>query len=203
MKLKMIPTNKLAMLSASFCAVMLTCGLFVPHVQAVPITGQISFSGRVALNSTNLVAATAVNTWRDSANLNPGFCNAFGVDGSFTGITGLAAMSHWTFGVVVGGAQPTLWSIGGFTFDLSSSTVTMRNATDLVVTGIGIIHGGPGFDDTEGTWDYHVSNAGGRSHANFSFAASDASVPDGGSAVALLGVALTGLEVLRRRFGAR
>ena len=94
-------------------------------------------------------------------------------------------------------------AIGGFTFDLSSSTVTMRNATGLVVTGIGIIHGGPGFDDTEGTWDFHLSNAGGRPHADFSFDSSADSVPDGGSAVALLGVALTGLEVLRRRFGAR
>jgi protein with PEP-CTERM/exosortase system signal len=199
MKSKMFPTNKLAMFSASFCAVMLTCGVFVSHVQAVPITGQISFSGRVALNNTSLLAATKVNTWRTITNQNPGFCNAFGVDGSFTGMTGLAAMSPWTFGVVLGGAQPTLWSIGGFTFNLSSSTVTMRNATDLVVTGIGIIHGGPGFDDTEGTWDFHLSNAGGRPHADFSFDSSADSVPDGGSTVSLLGLALLGFTALRRK----
>jgi protein with PEP-CTERM/exosortase system signal len=185
------------------CAGLFTCGLFAPHVQAVPITGQISFSGRVALNTNSLLTATAVSTWRDSANLNLGFCNAFGVDGSFTGIVGLAAMSPWTFGVAVGGAQPALWSIDGFTFDLLGSNVTMRNATDLVISGTGTIHGGPGFDDTAGSWDFHVSNAGGGTHANFSFAASTASVPDGGSTVALLGIALTGLEALRRRFAAR
>jgi VPDSG-CTERM motif len=197
MKSKMFPTNKLAMLCASLCAVMLTCGVFVPHVQAVPITGQISFSGRVALNNNNPLLATAVNTWRDSVNLHIGFCNAFGVDGSFTGITGLAAMSPWTFGVVVGGARPALWSIGGFTFDLSSSTVIMRNPTDLVVTGIGVIHGGPGFDDTEGTWDFHLSNAGGRFHADFSFDSSADSVPDGGATVMLLGAALGALGMVR------
>jgi hypothetical protein len=33
----------------------------------------------------------------------------------------------------------------------------------------------------------------------FSFVANAASVPDGGSAAALLGIALTGMEVLRRK----
>jgi hypothetical protein len=38
-----------------------------------------------------------------------------------------------------------------------------------------------------------------RSNTTFSFSANGVAVPDGGSAVALLGLALTGIEVLRRR----
>jgi hypothetical protein len=42
-------------------------------------------------------------------------------------------------------------------------------------------------------------NAGGQNMDEFSFSANSNSTPDGGSAVALLGIALTGIEVLRRK----
>ena len=40
---------------------------------------------------------------------------------------------------------------------------------------------------------------GGGHHLNFTFSANEVEVPDGGSTVALLGLALTGIEVLRRK----
>jgi hypothetical protein len=49
------------------------------------------------------------------------------------------------------------------------------------------------------TWAFTTQNAGGRTRAIFSFSANGNAVPDGGSAVAFLGLALTGLEVLRRK----
>jgi hypothetical protein len=93
---------------------------------------------------------------------------------------------------------PGLWSVAGFTFDLLSSTVTQRTASSLTVEGSGIVSGN-GFDPTAMTWAFTTQNAGGRTRAIFSFSANGNAVPDGGSAVALLGLALTGLEVLRRK----
>jgi VPDSG-CTERM motif len=91
-----------------------------------------------------------------------------------------------------------LWSVGGFTFDLLSSTVVTRNASTLVIEGSGIVSGN-GFDPTAMTWAFTTQNAGGRTRAIFSFSANGNAVPDGGSAVALLGLALTVTEAIRRK----
>ena len=65
----------------------------------------------------------------------------------------------------------------------------------LNVTATGTLHGA-GFDDTAGTFTFTVTGTGVR----FGFAANTvAAAPDGGSAVALLGLALAGVEVLRRK----
>ena len=188
---------------------LVSCALFSPSAQAVEITGHISFAGAVRLNSPSLLSATAVNQWRDVFDQNPGFANVAGAPtGSFAGFVNagdLAAFATpWTFGVVNGGPQNALWSVGGFTFDLLSSTVITRTATDLVIHGTGTISGN-GFDPTAGVWDFHISNAGGQNQQNFSFAASSdgQGVPDGGSAVALLGIALAGIEVVRRKIKAK
>jgi hypothetical protein len=93
---------------------------------------------------------------------------------------------------------PGLWSVGGFTFDLLMSTIVTQNANFLTITGTGTITGN-GFDPTSGTWAFSTQNSSGRPKTIFSFSADDAPVPDGGSAVALLGIALTAIEVLRRK----
>jgi hypothetical protein len=93
---------------------------------------------------------------------------------------------------------PGLWSVGGFTFDLLSSTIVTQNAGLLAITGTGIVRGN-GFDPTAMDWSFTTQSSGGRTRAVFSFSANGAAVPDGGSAVALLGIALTGIEVLRRK----
>ena len=184
-----------------------SCALFSSPAQADQITGQISFAGVVRLNSPSLLTATAVNQWRDVFNANPGFANVSGSPtgdfGAFVNAGDLASFATpWTFGLVVGGPQTALWSVGGFTFDLISSTVDTRTAVDLVIHGTGTITGN-GFDATPGTWDFHISNAGGQNHQSFSFTASTSGVPDGGSAVALLGIALAGIEVVRRKIKAK
>ena len=99
---------------------------------------------------------------------------------------------------------PGLWSVlgfgpqgQGFTFDLMSATVVDQTATFLNITGTGILSGN-GFDPTEGAWAFTSQNAGGN-HIFFSFSANAATVPDGGSAVALLGMGLGVIEFVRRR----
>ena len=68
----------------------------------------------------------------------------------------------------------------------------------LNITGVGTISGN-GFEDTTATWAFSVQNAGG-GHDFFSFSANTATgVPDGGSAVALLGISLGAIEFIRRK----
>jgi len=52
-----------------------------------------------------------------------------------------------------------------------------------------------GFDPTAGEWVFTANQGGG----TFSFSSSNAAVPEGGSALILLGLGLVGLEALRRK----
>ena len=178
----------------------LSCALFSQQAQATQITGDINFVGSVRLNNNNLSLATAVNNWFSVFN-HPGKSTvAPGNTGDFAGIapgTEATMGQPWTFNPstpLVG-----LWSVGGFSFDLVSSTIITQTTTFLDILGTGIIHG-TGFDDTPGTFSFTISNSDGKRHLIFGFQASGAAqTPDGGSAVALLGIAITGIEVLRRK----
>jgi len=92
---------------------------------------------------------------------------------------------------------PGLWSVGGFTFDLLSSTVVTQNAQFLSISGTGIVSGN-GFDPTAMEWSFTAQNAGGRPRTIFSFSANGIAVPDGGTTVMLLGAALGALGLARR-----
>ena len=178
---------------------MLSCGLFSQQAHATAIQGNINFAGSVHLNNNNLALATSVVTWLDSFN-NAGKSTVVpGNDGDFAGIpagTSATMAQPWTFNP----SAPCLglWSVGGFTFDLVTATVVSQSNTFLNVLGTGIVSGN-GFDPTQATWSFTVNNSNGRPKIMFSFAANADAVPDGGSAVALLGLTLTGLEVLRRK----
>ena len=166
----------------------LSSALFSQQAQATTINGIINFAGAVRLNGP-FGTATAVTAW-----LNPHV--EAGSTGDFAGIpvnTAVAFTAPWQFSPSV--PVPALWSVAGFTFDLLSSTVVTHTSGFLSIEGAGIVSGN-GFDPTAMTWSFTSQNKGG---STFSFSATGASVPDGGSAVALLGLALTGLEVVRRK----
>jgi hypothetical protein len=179
----------------------LSCALFSQQAQATAISGNINFAGSVHFDTTNLATATKVVTWFD-ANHNAGFSTVVGgATGDFSGIaagTQATMAQPWIFNPST--PTPGLWSVAGFTFDLLSSSIVTQTSSFLNITGTGIITGN-GFDPTAGTWAFSVQSAGGRRLVEFSFSANanDNGVPDGGSAVALLGLALTGIEVLRRK----
>ena len=177
----------------------LSCGLFSQQAQATTINGTIQFAGSVAFNTHSLATASRVNTWFD-INGNAGFSSvAAGNSGDFAGIaagTQATMAQPWTFNPST--PTPGLWSVGGFTFDLLSSTIVTQNASFLSITGTGVVSGN-GFTPTAMDWSFTTQSSGGRMHTTFSFSANGTSVPDGGSAVALLGIALTGIEVLRRK----
>jgi hypothetical protein len=178
---------------------LLSCALFGQQAQAALVQGNINFAGSVRYDTQSLATATRVNTWFDVFH-NAGFSNVTGgATGDFAVIapgTQAAMAQPWIFNPST--ATPGLWSVGGFTFDLSSSTIENQTATDLTISGIGIVSGN-GFDPTPMNWMFTSQNAGGRNMQEFSFSANSNSVPDGGSALALLGIALTGIEALRRK----
>jgi VPDSG-CTERM motif len=181
---------------------LLSCGLFSQQAQAAPITGDIQFAGEVQFDTNSLATATQVVTWFDVFH-NAGFTSVTSGTGDFAGIapgTQAAMAQPWVFNPST--PTPGLWSVGGFTFDLLSATVVTQTAKTLVIEGTGIVSGN-GFDPTAMDWSFTTQSAGGGTRQTFSFSANGAAlgVPDGGSAVALLGLALTGIGVLRRKLG--
>ena len=193
--------NRSKTLLAILATGLLSCALFSQQTQAAPITGTIQLGGAVRFNTNSLATATRINIWFDDNN-NPGHSTVDpGSTGTFASIPvgSQATMAQpWIFAPST--PTPALWSVGGFTFDLTSSVVTFRSASSLTVEGMGIVSGN-GFDPTEMEWAFTTQSAGGRTHLVFSYSANGSSgaVPDGGSAVGLLGLALTGVEVLRRK----
>jgi hypothetical protein len=182
----------------------LSCGLFCQQAQAVLITGDINFSGNVTYNTRSLGTATQVTTWNSSfvVGTSGDFSTANGGVPNFTAVT-----MHAPYVFNPSTAYSPMWSLtyngsaDSYSFNLFGSTIVTQNATFLNIKGLGTIFG-TGFDPTPGSWSFTSSNANGQDKDNFSFAADTSSVPDGGATAALLGLALTGVEVLRRKFKA-
>ena len=178
---------------------LVTTAVSTQEAQAAKIKGTIDFAGGTQYDSSALQNVTKVVQWFDVFG-NAGVTNVASVTGDFSGIAlgTQATMKPWTFTPPPGG-QPALWSVGGFTFNLLSSTVITQNGTFLNIKGMGTITGN-GFEDTPTRWAFTVQNAGGGPSTVFSFSANNAtSVPDGGSAVALLGISLVAIEFVRRK----
>jgi hypothetical protein len=184
---------------AALATGLLSCALFSQQAQATSIQGNINFAGGVQFDTNSLATATQVTTWFDVFN-NAGFTSvAPGGTGDFAGIapgTQATMAQPWIF--TPSTPTPGLWSVGGFTFDLLSSTVVTQNAQFLNISGTGIVSGN-GFDPTGMEWSFTAQQSGGTPRTIFSFSANGVALPDGGSAVALLGLALVGIEVLRRK----
>ena len=67
-----------------------------------------------------------------------------------------------------------LWSVGGFTFNLTASSITQQGNGFLAVSGTGTISGN-GFDPTPGTWRFSTQNP--PANGVFSFSASTTATP--------------------------
>jgi hypothetical protein len=166
--------------------------------------GSIDFGGVVTYDTTSLASATKVNLWNSSFVLQG--------KGDFSGIaagTNVTMAPSWTFNLgtpampMPGPMTNSLWNVGGFTFDLtSSSVVPPQNANFLNITGTGFISStNTGLDRTPGVWTFSSSNSNGADHTTFGFQATTDPVPEG-STVALLGtggLVLAGIYLLRRK----
>ena len=104
------------------------------------------------------------------------------------------------------GAVTPLWTfdigLTVFSFDATSETSTWvpgSNTGEWVILGTGIASIS-GFDNTPGSFTVNLSDSGNMVVAFDSTAAVQRAVPDGGSAVTLLGGALTALGLFVRKF---
>lgn len=168
-------------------------GLATPQAQAIQITGSITFSGGAIANTLDINTATQVTTWD-----NPVVQSRSGTvyTAALVGLP-VAIASPWTF---ASGAVANFWVVaGGFSFDLISSSVTTQGSGGILVTGQGTLKA-TGFEDTPGVWRFTSQNpAGDRNEFSFSAANEAQPVPEGGSAVAMLGMGLLGLAAARKK----
>jgi hypothetical protein len=173
----------------SFLVIGASAGFFCTQTQAQgPITGRITFAGSVELDAITVNSATMVTAWHGPG---PGdkpqvqsrdgdfatFVNVFD-DTTFT--------PTWTFN---SGAITNFWSVDGFQFDLTSSSIFIQGNGFLVVTGLGNVFGN-GFSSTPGTWSFTSQDP--AASGEFSFSGSTSAVPEG-STVALLGIGALGM----------
>lgn len=178
--------------------------LVAASTQAIPITGSVDMSGTATLDSTLLGSA-------GSATAFTGVTVGGVPTGSYAGTFG-DSVTWKAFGWNPSTAPVTsLWSyhdiVTGFTytFDLASVTVKSQDNTFLNLLGTGTLNitgvGSP-YDATSGSWSFTISNPDGGAHANFAFTFANsqtAVLPDGGATVMLLGAALSGLALIRRK----
>jgi PEP-CTERM motif len=168
----------------------LALACFAPALKAAPITGSIDFAGVVTFDTMSLATATRVNTWNSSFVLQD--------SGDFSSIaagTNVTMAAPWIFNPSTN--TPSLWSVGGFKFDLASSVIVSQSATFLNITGFGTISGN-GFDPTPGTFSFTASDSNGQNQTTFGFQAQSTAVPEP-STVALLGAGISSLVASRKR----
>ena len=186
---------------------MLTVGAAVCGVagmaHAVPITGDITFAGGVELDTSSAGTATEVLSWTGPGGT--GEPIVISDDGSFSGIapgTEASFTSPWLFN---SGAVAALWSVGGFTFDLTESHIVFQGGSPagVLVDGTGTVSGN-GLDATEMTWSFTTQDpsASGDESSIFSFSAASGTVtavPDGGTTAMLLGLGVLALGMLKKQ----
>jgi len=199
----MIHTFKTLIVSSTLAVALLTSAAF-----AVPITGQITFNGVADFggpavvdtyaNATSIAFPFAVDTEHLTAT------------GSYAGILAAttATFSGFTFGApgsTGAVAVSPLWTFTDagttrtYSFNLTSITLntvvgTQRN---LEGQGMAFITGvSPSYDQTPATWSLSSSGT----DTRISFSSATQSVPEGGSAAALTGLAMLGLFASRRFF---
>jgi hypothetical protein len=161
------------------------------------ISGNIGFSGVVQLDTTDAATATEAVSWENQV--------VGASSGDFNGIAHGSAVTFaapWTFN---SGPLNDFWSVGGFTFNLLSSSIsgTRGRFLDVVLTGTVT---GNGFEDTTFTGTFQVANpsADGFSRftdrLSFGSAAPVTTVPDGAYTALLLGLACAGLTGLKYKY---
>ena len=180
---------------------LLSCGLFCQQAQA--ITGDILFMGSATASGASGAGTTTIsftNPWQVVAGTGdyaavtfgtPATFNGFSFTGDGTGATLTAPVTpQWSF--VFGGNT--------YTFDLLALTSGHVQSGSMAFTGTGtaFVNGG---DASPANWSLQGSTGTGfRFTLSSSTTGALGAVPDGGSAVALLGIALVGVEALRRKF---
>lgn len=184
------------------------------QAHAVSIVGGISMTGQAALDTGDANTANAVVAWLNASVPTFGASGDFAAAGIGTVVATPVTLSPWTFAPPPGIPAAPLWTVTSvlnpgatFAFNLGTSVVDVQTGGNLAITGLGTITSTvPGLDPTPFEWNFTTQNPPvGDNPPWFTFSASalnTARVPDGGLTLGLLGLALMGVEGLRRRFAA-
>lgn len=161
--------------------------------QAALIHGGISLSGAYTVDTGNLNTATTFTTF------GPNFVSSRGGDFVTAGVAVLTSVTMTPFAFnPFGGSVTPLWSTDAgpaASFDLTAITNVEQigdNTLDLVGKGTMYL---VGYDATPGSWVFTANQGGG----SFSWSSSNATVPEGGTTAALLGLGLIAVGVAARR----
>ena len=173
-------------------------------IQATPITGAIGFTGNVTYNTSSASTATEVTSW-----ITPEVTAVSGTFASFITPIAPATFSSaiWVFNT--GTAINNFWQAGGFSFQLLSSSIVSQGGVAgtsgfVVVSGTGIVSGND-YTPTAISWSFTSQDPKVNTKPDqwtFSASANSTSVPDGGATVMLLGIALSGVALLRKKLTA-
>ncbi len=168
-----------------FNKLLIAVGLFAlaTNAIAVPISGSIGFAGSYTHDGTIDLS--------DAKTITPTTALVFGATGDFGAITTGTAAAHspFTFAPIPVVPVLGLWSVGGFTFDLTTMVLQSQSASIVDLTGAGVMKNA-GFDDTDFTWVFTANQSG----ATLTFSSSDANVPAPGIAL-LMAIGLAGIGV--------
>jgi hypothetical protein len=175
---------------------------------AIPISGNIGITGSLTYNTSSSGTATEETSWIDPHVVSD--TGGFAVPSLFAitpGTPAIMSPATWNFNT----STPIngFWAVGGFTFQLLSSFIASQGSSGgmayLYVDGTGLVSGN-GYTPTVMSFNLTSQDpiAGVNGGVNsWTFSASGAttipSVPDGGSTVMLMGLALTGVAWLRRK----
>jgi len=183
-------------------AVAALCGFLSQQAQAAgPIKGSIDFIGVVTYDTTSLATATKVSLWNSSFVSKDTMDFATFVPAN----TNVTMGNNWIFNSgtpalpAPGPAKSGLWSVNGFTFDLTSSQVVSQSANFLNIAGVGTASGNS-FDPTPGTWSFTSTKSNGQDSQTFGFQSSTV-VPES-STLALFAtgaICLASVHLLRRK----
>lgn len=188
---------------AALAIVLLGSGVLCEQAQAIPITGSVEFFGSATPSGASPglpISVHFTNPWQTLSGNGVYVGIPFGTSATFTDFSfnGDGALAS-----LVGTVAP-LWtfSFGGetYSFDLLALTNGHTEAGSMSFSGTGTAHGSgvTAFDDTPATIALQGSGQ------NFIFSISTSTttstgVPDGGTSVGLLGIALVGIAILRRQ----
>ncbi len=177
----------------------MTIGLFegISSVEAAQMTGSIDFSGGVLLDTSSAGTATMVTSWTGPGGVgSPTVVQSTLSAGAVPGGTGVTIFAPWSF---VSGAIASFWSVSGYTFDLTSSSIAFQSGSFVNASGPGVLKHA-GFDDTPGSWAFSTQDPGAGTPPVFSFSsATGTPVSDVGGTASLMGMGLMGLALVRRK----
>jgi hypothetical protein len=189
------------MMVAVLAVALLGCGVLCEQAQAIPINGSIEFFGSAKPSGASPgspITVAFTNPW-----------HALAAIGDYAGVPSNTAATFSNLSFTGDGASaaltasvPALWSFsfGGisYSFDLQTLSNGHTDSGSMSFSGNGLAHAS-GFDDTAASWALQGSGQSFAFTLSTSTTTALGAVPEGGTTVALFGIALVGIVTLRRQ----